>query len=458
LLLEGVLGRDAGPGDAMHTTLEPPSVSDLAPTPLPIWRTVLFRFGFVYWMLIVLVVAANEDVGITSFGKVIGPVWNPIVVWVARHVLRISYELHPGVNGSGDKTSDWVGVFLAAATAIIASVVWSIVDRRGAQDVRLRALLRVVLRYTLAFALLGYGLSKLFGLQFSTPSANRLVQQYGDSSPMGLLWTFMGASRVYATFAGAAETLGAVLLLFRRTTALGALTLAVVLLNVVLMNFCYDVPVKINAAHYLVMCICLLTPELRRLADVLVFNRPTQAVPRPALALSRRLRVARWVVKYGLIGFMVHHEVQTDLRWLGFGDTSAWYSGYWNVTGFVRDGQDVPALITDATRWRRIRIQGARDPVYARWRFMDDSYGDLYRVAVDEKQQAMTLTPMEIDSAKSVTGPVTFHYVLTDPDHVTLEGKVGAASLSVRLERFDARNMLLVNRGFHWINETPFNR
>ena len=47
------------------------------------------------------------------------------------------------------------------------------------------------------------------------------------------------------------EVLGALLLLFRRTTALGAAVLAVVLVNVVMMNFCYDVPVKINGVHYL---------------------------------------------------------------------------------------------------------------------------------------------------------------------------------------------------------------
>jgi len=191
---------------------------------------------------------------------------------------------------------------------------------------------------------------------------------------------------------------------------------------------------------------------------VLLFDRATQPMQRAPLALNPRLRVARWIIKYGLIGFMAYHDLEANLRWLGLRDASSWYSGYWNVTTFVRDGQDVPALITDATRWRRIRFQGARDPIYARWRFMDDSYGDLYTVAIDEQQQVMTLTPMELDKTKPPTGPVTLHYTRTDPDHLTLAGKVGAAALSVRIERFDARNMLLVSRGFHWINETPFNR
>jgi hypothetical protein len=53
---------------------------------------------------------------------------------------------------------------------------------------------------------------------------------------------------------------------------------------------------------------------------------------------------------------------------------------------------------------------------------------------------------------------VTFRYTRTGPDQLALEGAVDAATLSVRLERLDGNNMLLLNRGFHWINEEPFSR
>jgi hypothetical protein len=70
----------------------------------------------------------------------------------------------------------------------------------------------------------------------------------------------------------------------------------------------------------------------------------------------------------------------------------------------------------------------------------------------------MTLTPSDLEPPKPPTGPVTFHYARTGPDQMTLEGAVDAATLSVRLERLDGNNMLLLNRGFHWINEEPFSR
>jgi hypothetical protein len=449
----------------MHAVLAPahapepsPEATSSSPTRPAILRAILFRFAFVYWAMSVFVVAANEDTGLTLIGKGVRPVWNPIVVWVGTHVLGISYPIDTAINGSGDKTADWVGVFLAAATAAIATAVWSVLDRQGAGHARLRSLLRVILRYTVAFALLGYGSIKLFGLQFPMPGAGRLVQRYGESSPMGLLWTFMGASPAYQFFAGAAETAGAVLLLFRRTTALGALVLSAVLVNVVLLNFCYDVPVKINAVHYLGMCIFLLLPELRRLADVLVFQRATQPAERDPISPRRRLRIAGRIVKYALIGVMLFVDLRSNLHWLDALGTKTWYSDYWNVTKFTRDGQEVPALTADATRWQRIRFQGSGDLILARWRFMDGTYGDPYAVALDEKQQVMTLTPWNPDKPKPGVGPVTLRYVRTDPDHLTLAGNVGAAAVSVQVERLVVDKMLLVSRGFHWINEEPFSR
>jgi hypothetical protein len=48
--------------------------------------------------------------------------------------------------------------------------------------------------------------------QFPAPTQDRLMQSYGDSSPMGLLWTFMGASEPYTMFVGFAEMISGILL------------------------------------------------------------------------------------------------------------------------------------------------------------------------------------------------------------------------------------------------------
>jgi hypothetical protein len=56
------------------------------------------------------------------------------------------------------------------------------------------------------------------------------------------------------------------------------------------------------------------------------------------------------------------------------------------------------------------------------------------------------------------TVPVVLHYVRRDATHLTLDGKVGGDTLVMQIEHFDPDKTLLMSRGFHWINEDPFNR
>jgi hypothetical protein len=43
-------------------------------------------------------------------------------------------------------------------------------------------------------------------------------------------------------------------------------------------------------------------------------------------------------------------------------------------------------------------------------------------------------------------------------EQLQLDGLLGADSLHVRLHRIDETKFLLLSRGYHWINELPFNR
>jgi hypothetical protein len=44
-----------------------------------------------------------------------------------------------------------------------------------------------------------------------------------------------------------------------------------------------------------------------------------------------------------------------------------------------------------------------------------------------------------------------------EPDRLVIEGTFNNQRLKVRLHRVDQSEFLLLNRGFHWINETPYN-
>ncbi len=162
---------------------------------------------------------------------------------------------------------------------------WMLLDRGRGKDVRLHAWLRVILRFYLAAAMLVYGGGKLIPDQFPAPPPDTLVRPVGDLLPVELLWTFMGASSAYTIFTGVAEMVGGLLLTARRTTLLGALICAGVLGNVFMLNVAYDVPVKILSFHLMAMSVFLVAPDLSRLANLLLLNRPAQpATLRPLFA------------------------------------------------------------------------------------------------------------------------------------------------------------------------------
>ena len=239
--------------------------------------------------------------------------WQRLVLWIGPQLLGLSPSIQVDLNGSGDKYADYIQVGCMILLAVVGALVWVWLDRSSKHDRLIYEILRVGVRYALAASMLLYGFGKVFHLQMSFPGAHRLAEPYGDSSPMGLLWTFMGYSAGYSFFAGMAEVAGGALVLFRRTTTLGALVIAAVMLNIEILNLCYDVPVKLYAAHLLFMAIVLLAPDLRRLANLFVFNRPAQAVDLCRAWPKGWMGPATLALKILVIAWLLYSTIVPDL-------------------------------------------------------------------------------------------------------------------------------------------------
>src|SRR5678815_2519601 len=235
-------------------------------------RCVLFRLGIIYFTLYFLPFPLHM---IPGGGYVAG--WyhqgmQTAIRWVGEHWLGLEGKIIIQPTGSGDTMIEYVRALCYLAAALAGTLLWSIADRKRAAYPRLHMIFRTYVRLALAGVMLGYGLAKVFPMQFQVPGPDRLLQTYGNSSPMGLLWTFMGYSPAYTMFAGAMETIGALLLLFRRTATLGGLWTAGVMLNVVMLNFCYDVPVKLYSTHLLIAALIIALPDLPRITRALLLN------------------------------------------------------------------------------------------------------------------------------------------------------------------------------------------
>jgi hypothetical protein len=159
---------------------------------------IVFRFCFVYFSLFCLTTQIFG--GLFPIPKVDIPdpasLWpvRPIVFWTAAHVFRRPLPLVYEGSGSGDKTFDWVLTFCLLVFAMLATGIWSVLDRRRENYVALHKWFRLFIRLALASELFIYGMSKVIPLQMPFPFLTRLVEPFGNFSPMGVLWYSVGAS------------------------------------------------------------------------------------------------------------------------------------------------------------------------------------------------------------------------------------------------------------------------
>ncbi|MBV8201456.1 MAG: hypothetical protein JOZ15_12610 [Acidobacteria bacterium] len=448
----------AGPPISSATPAATPVAAPAAAWSLP--QRIAFRFAFCY-LLLYLFPFPLYLFPIPGLEALLHPYFqllDVIVPWTGKHVLQLGHDvaiLH-GKTGSGDTTYDFVKILCYAAFAACGALVWTLAARRAREHRRLHEWLRIYVRYALGSILLGYGMAKVINVQFPFPSPDRLMQPFGESSPMGLLWTFMGVSTPYTVFAGAMEVLGGVLLFFRRTTTLGALVVVAVMSNVVMLNLCYDVPVKQYSMHLLAMAGFLLLPDLRRLANVLVLNRPAAPANLAPLWTARWARISALAASVLYLGFLLFTNIQENLEYasqIGPGTSRPPIYGTFEVEEFVRNGRTLPPLLTDASRWRRLTVTYAM-VLSVRW--MD---GSLHRFKTQYAPAKHSVAFSAWEPKKGAPSDQgAFSYSLPDKDHLVLQGTLLKDALAVKLRRVDPGKLLLVSRGFHWISEFPFNR
>ncbi len=350
---------------------------------------------------------------------------------------------------SGDTAYDYVLVFTFVVLAAIAALAWTALDRKRIDYRRLDAALRVYIRYLLAFIMMSYGVSKVFKTQFPSPTPDRLQETYGESSPMGLLWTMMGYSGGYNLFTGMVEVIGGGLLFWRRTTLLGALITAGALANVVMLNFCYDVPVKLYSTHLLLMVVYILAPDLGRLAGFLVLDRTVAARP-PRTRLPRRLEWARLGVKTLFIGYVSYMLIDEELDARSQRNDAPIPDvyGIYLADTYVAGGVSHPPLVTDGPRWRSISFNQYGETMVRRM----DATSVRFNATFDPATHLVSFAPYTDET------PTTMLYAPRDADHLTLVGVFDHQPLLVTATRKDAGDTLLMSRGFHWINAYSYNR
>jgi hypothetical protein len=268
---------------------------------------------------------------------------------------------------------------------------------------------------------------------------------------MGVLWYSIGASRPYEIFAGCAELAGGILLFIPQTAMLGALICLADSIQIFTLNMTYDVPVKLFSFHLIVLSMFLLAPDARRLLNVLLLNRtaePSTMIPLGRTIRARRIMFAAQVL-FGvyLVAMNLNSALDSWTRYGGGAPKSPLY-GIWNIERMAIDGQTRSPLTTDYDRFRRVIFDR---PTQAAFQRMNDTFV-LYGAKIDTSAKTVTLT------RSNPTIPFRFSYEQPSPDVLVLKGSIDGHTMQMEARLFDRSNFLLVTRGFHWVQEYPFNR
>jgi hypothetical protein len=428
---------------------------------IPDWSLaarIAFRFCLVYLGLYCLATQIITNLFSSSQGEDIpdpATLWplRPVVFWTAAHIFHVRAPLSLGGNsGSGDCMFGWVLAFCLLAIAVLAAGIWSLLDCRPENYAGLHNWFRLFVRFALAGQMINYGMAKVIPLQMPYPSLTRLLQPFGTFSPMGVLWTSIGASPVYEIFAGCAEVAGGLLLIVPRTATFGALICLADMIQVFMLNMTYDVPVKLFAFHLILLSCFLLAPDLPRLVSILFLNRATapsvqvrhfRNVRANRIAFAAQIVLGLWLV--GVNG----HSAWVNWSIFGGGRPYSPLYGIWDVRQMSIDEQPRPPLLTDHGRWRRAVFDLPAQITFQR---MNDSFA-YYSASINLGEKTLVLTKR---GDKNWTANFTFQRPARD--QLILDGWMDNHQVHMELQLTDRTRFLLVRRGFHWIQESAFNR
>ena len=431
--------------------------TSLLPGPDNAWHPiarVAFRFAFVYFGLYIVTTQMFWS-GLLPAAD-LNPLANlpPLryaISWVARHLFGVTAPLVIEGSGSGDKIFDWAHVCLLLALATGVTVIWSILDRRRKSYRSLDEWFRIGVRLGLGTTMLSYGVAKAVPLQMGYgPSLTRLVEPFGSFSPMGVLWTFMGSSPAYQSFTGCTEILGGVLLLIPQTALLGALISFAVSFQIFVLNMTYDVPVKLLSFHLVLLSLFLILPDWPRLRNFFLLNRTVAPAQDRVTRSPRRSKVLLSLQLCFALYVMLSLAYGAKQGWFEFGGGAPKppLYGIWNVDQMQFGDQVRPPLVTDDQRWRRVIFDRPGRAVFQK---MDDSLV-VFAAKIDPEGETIELTKTDDKNWKA-----TLSLARPAPDRLTLNGAMDRNQLVIDL-RLDREQFLVLNRGFHWVQERPFNR
>lgn len=377
--------------------------------------------------------------------------WEGITVWFGETFIGWDLNENNLLNGF-DSKYDYSRFLLVAVLSIIGAIVWYFIDKKFTflYTSKLKVLLQTILRYHVGLTLILYGLSKVFMLQFGEMDINRLETPMGNQSGMSYLWAFMSYSKLYTMTSGWIEVIGGVLLLFRKSTFIGAFILFIAMANVVLVDLGYDVRVKMFAIHLFFMTILLMSDHFKRMIHFFMHTKETSPHIETPLFKGKTSKKIGYVLKGGLLLYFLISNVlifsdrihnQTDNRFPSL-------TSFHTIEIFVKNGDTITTGENDRT-WKTLSINGASYIPETLMITAENGYGANYSFEADTLARTIQFYPFRGDS----TDLYHFTYEKLPNKAFVFEGIHKSDTIWMKTTSKTLKDYQLTAQRFKWITD-----
>ncbi|HTS45041.1 MAG TPA: hypothetical protein VMH01_11640 [Puia sp.] len=333
--------------------------------------------------------------------------------------------------------------------AVIIASIWTFADK-GKGSRKLFIYMHTFSRYYLAYVLWIYGLMKIFERQFDVHQWVYLLP-IGFYRPILAIWAAIAASKSYQVFGGVAEIVAASLLLFRKSTTLGALLALGLLVNILILDIGFDVPVRIIVIHLLLYNLLILWPDIVKLFRFFILRQPETLSFIPPIIENKKFHRPGYVLKFIIIAIPVILEIKLNIGFYHKENHPAYENlvGIHEIDSSYRSPAGISAKISNPKLWKKFTIE--RDDFFYVL-YPKDSISR-YFIKADTLNKILALTSLDSSSNGKL------HYQKLDSAHWLFEGTYDRDSLRFITRQDDIyQHLLFKNYGkavWSWSQSSP---
>lgn len=338
---------------------------------------------------------------------------------------------------SSDSATLYLLLFILFLIAVIVVLILSFFNFWKTNKKIIFKVIQLIITYYLACVMLKYGFDKIFKVQFYLPEPNTLYTPLGMLDKDILFWSTMGTSYSYNVFMGLMEVIPALMLLFKKTRILGLFILSGVLLNVVFVNFGFDISVKLYSLFLLLLCVLLLSPNLKKIIQFFIANKPVvlSRLEGSDLIISKPIRIT---IKTIVIFFLFMETVFPYVQKENFNDDKIARNPLYGAYEVLKIEKKQTEKNTVNLNIKRIFLH--RDNYFI-FQYADDTMEDFYLEINDAKNQ-FTLTNYNGEKIK-----LQYEYAENSKTLVLYSPELG---INIYSKSLPWKKLPLLQPLFHW--------